>query len=336
MTHQLTVEKTRMKAIKSTKYGSPEVLQLQDFDIPVPKENEVLVKVYAASITAADSMIRRAEPFYGRLFLGLSKPKQAIPGTGFAGKVEAVGAKVSEFKLGDRVFGETGMSFGAQAEYVCISEEGVVAEIPPNMTYDEAAPVSDGALTSLNFLKNLGEIAPGQKVLINGASGSLGTAAIQLAKYFGAQVTGICSTRNIDLVKSLGAHQVIDYTENNFLHMGETYDIIYDTIGSLSFSQCKDSLTDHGRYISPVLKLPLLIQMIGTSISGTKKAKFSATGILPVPELRKLLKELISIIKTGHLETIIDRCYLMEEMADAHRYIDTGRKKGNVIMTLQG
>lgn len=333
MTPQITVEKSRMKAIRSTQYGGPDVLQVGEFDIPTPKEHEILVKVYAASITAADSMIRRAEPFYGRLFLGLTKPKQEIPGTGFAGKVVAVGEQVTQFELGDRVFGETGIQFGAHAEYICLSAEGVVAKIPANMTYDEAAPICDGALTSLNFLKNLGEIEAGQKVLINGASGSLGTAAVQLARYFGAEVTGVCSSRNIDMVKSLGAHHVIDYTATDFTKSTKTYDIIYDTVGTLSYTQCKSTLTPKGSYICPVLKFPLLMQMLWTSRVGTQKAKFSATGMMPAPELRKLLKELTQIIESGKLETHIDRCYFMEEIADAHRYVDSGRKKGNVIMT---
>jgi NADPH:quinone reductase-like Zn-dependent oxidoreductase len=323
-----------MKAIVCTKYGSPDVLELKEVEKPTPKDNEVLIRVYAASATAADCMMRQGTPFYGRLFLGLKRPKNPITGTGFAGTIEAVGKEVKLFKEGDSVFGETGIGFSTNAEYVCLPEDGVLATLPYNMTYEEAAPLCDGALTSWTFLKDIGQIQCGQSVLINGASGSLGSAAVQIAKYFGAEVTGVCSTTNLEMVKSLGADKVIDYTKEDFTKTGQTYDIIFDTVGKSSFSRCKGSLRENGVYLSPVLSLPLLSQMIWTSKVGSKKAKFSATGLRPVSELRVLLNELKECIEAGKIKSIVDRSYSLKQTAEAHRYIETGHKKGNVVITV--
>ena len=295
-----------MKAVVCTKYGSPDVLKLVHVEKPAPENSEILIKVYAASVTAADTMMRRGTPFYGRLFIGLLKPKNPITGTGFAGVVEHVGKDVQQFKAGDSVFGETGLGFGSNAEYVCIPEESVLAILPNNMTYEEAATLCDGALTSINFLKNIGRVQHGQRVLINGAAGSLGSAAVQLANCFGAHVTGVCSTSNIALVKSLGADQVIDYTQEDFTKNSESYDIIYDSVGKSAFSHCKGALTENGVYLSPVLGLSLLLQMLWTSMFESKKARFSATGLLPVPELKLLLNEIIKLIKRRRYE-ISDR-----------------------------
>ena len=334
----------KMKAIAITGYGSPDVLQLKEFEKPTPYDNEVLIKIYATPVTAADGMMRRADPFYGRLFLGLMKPKNPIPGTGFAGVIEAIGKDVRLFKEGDQVFGETALGFGAHAEYICVPEDGILVTKPDNLTYEEAAPVCDGALTSLNFLRDLANIQRGQKVLINGASGSLGTAAVQLARYFGAEITGVCSTTNLEMVKSLGADKVIDYTTTDFTKTGQTssyafqasadkYDIIFDTVGKSSFSRCKGSLKQKGVYLSPVLGLPLLLQMLWTSMIGKKKAKFSATGLRPASELRILLKELKKLIEAGQLKSVIDRRYPLEQIVEAHRYVDKGHKKGNIVIT---
>lgn len=324
--------RAKMKAIVSTNYGGPEILHLQEVPMPTPKKNEVLIRVHVASVTTADTMMRTGKPYIGRLFLGLSKPKNPISGTGFSGVVEAVGSEVTLFEKGESVFGESISSFGTYAEFVCVPEEGVIAALPSNMSHDEAAPVCDGAVTSLNFLKNLGAIQKGQTVLINGASGSLGTAAVQIAKSFGARVTGVCSTANMDLVSSLGADEVIDYTKHDFAMNMNAYDLIYDTIGKRSFSECKDSLTKNGIYLSPVLGMSLLRDMLCTSIFGTKKAKFSATGALPVSELKSLLNEVIELIETGHVRSVIDKQYDLDNTADAHAYIDMGHKRGNVIL----
>jgi NADPH:quinone reductase-like Zn-dependent oxidoreductase len=324
-----------MKAIVCTKYGSPDVLQLKDVDKPVPENNEVLIRVYASSVTRADTMMRRGTPFYGRLFIGLTKPKKPITGTGFAGVIEETGSESKLFKKGDRVFGETGVNFSTNAEYVCINEDGLVAPKPENISFEEAASVCDGVLTSWCFLKDIGKIKSSHKILVNGASGSLGSAAVQIGKYFGAEVTGVCSSANTELVKSLGADKVIDYKQENFTKSSEKYDIIFDSIGKTSFSECRDALKADGVYLSPVLKFSLLIQMILASMLGKKKAKFSATGLRPVTELRLFLNELLEIIKDRKIKMIIDRRYPLEQTADAHRYIDTGDKKGNVAITLE-
>jgi NADPH:quinone reductase-like Zn-dependent oxidoreductase len=324
-----------MKAIVAKGYGAPDVLKLEKVAKPYPKENEVLVKVYAASATTADGMMRTGTPYIGRLFTGLRKPKHAIPGTGFAGVIEAVGENVTSFKPGDRVFGETTLGFSTNAEYFTIPESGVILPMPENLSYAEGTTFGDGHITSMNFLKNIARIKPGQKVLINGASGSLGTAAVQIAKYLGAEVTGICSTRNVGLVKSLGANHVIDYTKKDFTKINETYDIVFDTIGKSSYSKIKNILTSSGLYISPVLKFSLLLRMMWTSAFGKKKAKFAATGLLKDHELRALLAELIEIFKEGKLKTVIDRQYPLEKVAEAHTYIASGHKKGNVVIIVQ-
>jgi NADPH:quinone reductase-like Zn-dependent oxidoreductase len=323
-----------MRAIVCPKYGGPEVLQFKQVEKPQPQADEVMVKVHAASVTAADGMMREGSPFYGRLFIGLMRPKVPIPGTGFAGVVEAVGAGVNQFRVGDRVFGESIFGPGTSAEYVCVPEEAVLAIMPDDLSYEEAAPVCDGALTSLSFLKDVAKIQSGQKILINGASGSLGTAAVQLAKHFGGEVTGVCSTTNIEMVKSLGADHVIDYTKEDFTKGGRTYDIVYDTVGKSSFSRCKNSLSESGVFVSPVLGFPLLIQMLWTAKFARKKAKFSATGIRPAAELRVLLLELLELIRGRKIRSVIDRRYRLEEIVDAHRYVQESHKKGNVVLSI--
>jgi NADPH:quinone reductase-like Zn-dependent oxidoreductase len=324
-----------MKAIVCTKYGSPDVLQLREVDKPIPKINDILIKINASSVTRADTMMRRGTPFYGRLFIGFTKPKNPIPGTGFAGIIEETGREVKLFKKGDHIFGETGVGFSTNAEYVCVPEDGLVAQKPVNISFEEAATVCDGALTSWCFLKDIGKIKSDDKILINGASGSLGSAAVQISKYIGAEVTAVCSSANSELVRSIGADKVIDYTQENFTKGDEKYDIIFDSIGKTSFSECKNALKENGVYLSPVLKFSLLLQMIRTSKFGKKKAKFSATGLRPVAELRLFLNELIEIIKDKKIKMIIDKKYPLEQIADAHRYIDTGHKKGNVVITFE-
>jgi len=328
-----------MKAIICTQYGSPDVLQLQESLKPIPKGNEVLVKIRAASITTADTMMRRGTPYIGRLFIGLRKPKYPITGTGFSGVIEATGDKVTLFKGGEQVFGESVFSSGSNAEYLCIAEDGMIAHKPSDITYEQAAPLCDGALTSLHFLRNVGKLQKGDHILINGASGSLGCAAIQIAKRLGAQVTAVCSTANAEMVRSLGADNVIDYTKtdfakNDFTKNGQRFDVIYDTVGKRTFSDCKNSLVNEGRFISPVLSCQLLVQMLMTSLIGSKKAKFSATGTLPLPELRILLDELTLLVKSEIVTTVIDKCYTLGEIAVAHQYIEQGHKKGNVVLVL--
>lgn len=326
------MEAQTMKAIIAEGFGNHEVLKLKEVEIPQPKAGEVLVKVHAASATTADSMMLSGKPYFARLFTGIRKPKHAIPGTGFAGEVVSTGKDVTTFKPGDSVFGETTLSFSTNAEYVAVPEKGVILHKPESLSYADAAPVCDGHLTSINFLKEIGNIKPGQKVLINGASGSLGTAAVQLAKYFGAEVTGVCSTPNVGLVKSLGADHVIDYKKEDFTKSRKSWDIIYDTIGRSSFSKSKKVLSKNGVYISPVLKFSLLLQMMRTSVTGSKKAKFGASGLKADHELRALLAELVGIFQEGKLKTVIDRQFPLERVAAAHEYIAGGHKKGNVVI----
>ena len=315
-----------MKAIVATKYGGPEVLQVQEIEKPIPKPHEVLVKVFVASVTRADTMIRTGKPYIGRLIVGLTKPKHPVTGTGFAGVISQVGENVTKFKVGDKVFGETTTGFGTHAEYVAVNEDGVIARKPDFLTFQEAATLADGPLTSMNFLKNVAQLLPGQKILINGASGSLGTAAVQLAKQMGAEVTGVSSASNLNLVKSLGADHVIDYNKVDFTNLLAQYDIIYDTVGKSSFSKSKKALKPGGAYISPVLKMGTMLQMLKTSMIGNKKAKFSATGILKETQLRELLNELLAIMAKSDFKTIIDREYPLEQTAEAHAYISKGHK----------
>ncbi|MEM7104010.1 MAG: NAD(P)-dependent alcohol dehydrogenase [Bacteroidota bacterium] len=321
-----------MKAIVCTKYGSPDYLKFMDRPKPVPKDDEVLVKVVATTVTAADTMMRKAEPFISRLFLGLTKPKNDITGTGFAGIVEAKGNAVTKFKVGDLVFGESGISFGANAEYVSVAEEGVIMKKPETLSFEEAATISDGVLTSFNFLKIIGKISEGQSVLVIGASGSLGTAAIQLAKYFGATVTGVCSGKNEKLVRSLGADYVIDYTKEEFTKSEIGFDIVYDAIGNSSFLKCRKILNENGVYLTPVLKFSQLMPMVIMSMLGNKKGKFSATGLLPASDLRIMLVNILEIINGNQLKTVIDKRYSLSDAIKAHHYVDTGRKTGNVVL----
>jgi NADPH:quinone reductase-like Zn-dependent oxidoreductase len=323
-----------MKAIVCTKYGPPDVLQLKEVEKPTPKEDEVQIRIYAAAVTTEDPLNRKGEPFFARVFTGLTRPKNPILGAEFAGEIEAVGVDVKLFKEGDEVLGSTGTDFGCYAEYVCMPEEGLLAIKPANLTWEEAAPVC-GALAAWNFLKDQANIQNGQKVLINGASGSLGTSAVQLARYFGAEVTGVCSTANLEMVRSLGADKVIDYTKEDFTKTGQAFDIIFDAVSKSSFSRCKGSLTQNGVYLSTVPALPILLQTLWTSKIGSKKAKFSATGLRPVPERLIFLKELIELIEAGELRSIIDRRYPFEEIAEAHRYVEKGHKKGNVVITVE-
>ena len=324
-----------MKAIVYTKYGPPDVLQLKEVAKPTPKDNEVLIRIYATSVTSADWRARSLIIPYGfglisRLVFGVMRPRKTILGTEFAGEIESVGKDVKQFKKGDQVFGSSGAGFGAHAEYIALPEDGVIATKPSNMTYEEAAAVPFGAHASLVYLRDLGKIQSGQNVLINGASGGLGTFAVQLAKYYGAEVTGVCSSSNLELVKSLGADKVIDYTKEDFTKSGETYDIIFDTVGKITFSHCKSSLKQNGRFLLAVASVPQFLQMLWTSIIGGKKVVAGVA--IGTKEDLNFLKELI---EAGKIKSTIDRRYPLEQTADAHRHVDTGHKKGSVVITVQ-
>jgi NADPH:quinone reductase-like Zn-dependent oxidoreductase len=315
-----------MRAIVYTQFGPPEVLQLQEVKKPAPKEHEVLIKIHAASVAKEDPDWRAAPGFNG-----FFKPRNPILGEEFAGEIEAIGKAVTRFKPGDQVFGID--TFGAHAEYKCISENGPLTRKPVNMSYEEAASVPNGALTALPFLRDSGNIRHGQNVLIYGASGSVGTAAVQLAKYFETHVTGVCSAANLDWVKELGADEVIDYTREDFTKNDKMYDIIYDTVGKRTFSECKNSLNGNGIYLTTVPSLTVLFQALSPA-KGGRRARFMAAGLRSA---RKKVKDLIfltELIEAGKLKAVIDRCYPLEQTAEAHRHVETGHKKGNVIITM--
>ena len=331
-----------MKAIVYTEYGPPEVLQLKEVEKPTPKDNEVLIRVYATSAKYGDIVARNFGnispskffmpfPFWliGKLTFGLRKPKITVLGAELAGEVEALGKDVKSFKQGDQVFGYPGQRMGAYAEYRCMPEDGCVGIKPANMTYEEAAVVPYGALMALDLQRKV-NIQSGQKVLINGASGGIGSAMVQLAKYYGAEVTGVCGTPRLEFVKSLGADKVIDYTEEDFTQNGETYDLILDVLGKSSFSRCKGSLKQHGRYVLTSFKMRDVLDMLLSSAIGSKKV--NCVILVAKPEDLIVTKELI---EAGKFKAVIDKSFPLEQTAEAHRYMESGQKKGNVVITVE-
>ncbi|WP_440951830.1 NAD(P)-dependent alcohol dehydrogenase [Methanococcoides sp. FTZ1] len=319
-----------MKAVIHEKYGSPDVLELKEVAKPIPKDNEVLIKIHATTVNRTDCGLRKAEPFIARFVTGLFKPKKTILGTEFAGEIEAAGKDIEQFHVGDRVFGHTGDKFGAHAEYVCLTEDDPMAIRPDNMNYEETASICDGAALALTYIRKSG-LQSGQNILIYGASGSIGTAAVQLARYFGAEVTGVCSTANLELVRSLGADKVIDYTKEDFTGSGLTYDVVFDAVGKSSFSRCKKLLKQGGIYLSTELGFlaqnPILA--LWTSKFGSKKVMF------PLPKYTK--KDVLffrELIQEGKIKAVIDRRYKLDEIIEASRYVEKGHKKGNVVITV--
>lgn len=331
-----------MKAIVYLEYGSPEVLHLEEIAKPSPKDNEVLIRNHATTVNFGDRMARNFRAISPRRFsmpflfwlltklsFGLNQPKNPILGSEFSGEVEAVGSAVTRFKPGDPVFGYLGQSMGAYAEYFCMPENGVIAIKPANITYEEAAVVPYGAIMALNLLRKV-NLQPGQKVLINGASGGIGSAAVQIAKHFGAEVTGVCGTPRLGFVKSLGADHVIDYTVEDFTQNGETYDLIFDILGKSTFTRCKSSLKTNGILLFASFKVIQLVQMLWTSRSRTGKRVICAIA----PGSLKDLHSVKELMEAGKIKAIVDRCYPMEQAAEAHRYVEEGHKKANVVIMM--
>jgi len=323
-----------MRAMVCIKSGPPDVLQLKEVEKPIPKDNEVLIKIHATTVSAGDCEIRRFKyPIWiallVRINLGLNGPKNRILGQELAGEIELVGKDVKLFMKGDQVFAVTGLNLGTYAEYICLPEDGTIVIKPTNMTFEEAAAVPLGGLLAIHFLKK-GNTQSGQKVLIYGASGSIGTFAIQLAKYFGAEVTGLCSTTNLELVKSLGASKVIDYTKEDFTQSGDTYDIIFDTVGKSSFSDCIRSLNKEGIYLQANPSLSMIIRGKWTSMTSSKK--------VITMMMRESIEDLVflkELIEAGKIKSVIDRRYPLEQIAKAHSYVEKGHKKGNVVITVK-
>ncbi len=324
-----------MKAVVYHIYGPPEVLQFAEMEKPVPKDNEVLVKIMATTVSAVDSIFRAASSNFARMATGVFKPKNPILGNELSGVVESVGKNVKRFKTGDRVFGPSKEGYGAHAEYICLSEDSALTTMPSNMDFEEAAAVPYGALTALPFLRDTANLQRGQKILIIGASGSVGTFAVQFARHFGAEVTAVCSGANAELVRSLGADKVIDYTKTDFTKSGETYDVIFDTVGKSSFPKSKNSLKPGGIFMTTYISTAILFQMLWTSMAGSKKAKISFTGLRTDNEKAEDMQFIKELFEKKQLTTIIDRRYPLDQIVEAHRYVDQGHKKGNVVITVQ-
>jgi 2-desacetyl-2-hydroxyethyl bacteriochlorophyllide A dehydrogenase len=324
-----------MRAVVYDRYGPPEVLRLEDVERPVPKEDEVLVKVHATTVNRLDVHTREANRRSGpavmvlsRLVSGVRRPRQRVLGSEFAGEVVEAGAAVREFAIGDRVFGNTGLGFGAHAEFICMRESARIAHMPAGLSFEEAAPICDGALNALWCLR-VGDLRKGMAILVYGASGAIGTAGVQLAKYFGADVTAVCATKNLDLVRSLGADRVIDYTQEDFTKNGQTYDVIFDAVGKHSFKRCKGSLKHGGIYLATDGFRNLALAL-WTSRFGDKKVRFQ----LPPRWAKQDILLLKELIEAGRFRPVIDRCYPLEDVVEAARYVETEQKTGNVVLTV--
>ena len=328
------MEEQKMKAIVYKNYGDPRVLKIVELEKPIPKEDDVLIKVIAATVTATDCTFRKGKPFFSRLYTGITKPKQQILGSEFTGEILEVGKNVKSFQVGDKVVGTT-PGYGAYAEYICLQEKSsTLAKLPSDINYEGAIACCDGFLTALPFLRDKGKIQKGNKILINGASGSVGSAAVQIAKYFGAEVTGVCSSSSIKLVKSIGADKVIDYTKESLTNSDDHFDIIFDVVGNTTFSMCKKLLNKNGKYLQAGITLSVFPSVIWTSLLRSKKALIMATGLRPPEERSKDLRFIGELLKEGKIKPIIDKTYSLDQIVEAHSYVDKGHKKGNVVIKL--
>ncbi|HRJ30551.1 MAG TPA: NAD(P)-dependent alcohol dehydrogenase [Cyclobacteriaceae bacterium] len=317
-----------MKAAVYTQYGAPEVLQLREVTKPEPRDNEILLRIKATAVNSGDVRLRRADPFAVRFLFGLLKPKINVLGSVFSGEVESVGKLVKRFKVGDQVFGHTDMSFGAYAEYICLSEDGTLAIKPPTISHQEAAVIPFGGVAALHFIKKA-SIKENQKVLIVGASGAVGSAAVQLVKSYGAIVTGVCSTSNIELVKSLGADNVIDYTKEDFTQRGEVYDLIFDTVNSISVARSLRSLTKKGTMILSAAGMLEMLQGLWVSVTSNRKV---LTGVISHKAAdASTLKELVA---KGKFKPVIDKTFPLSQIREAHAYVEKGHKRGNIAISI--
>lgn len=314
------------------RYGRPDILTPVTRPLAEPGPSEVLIRIHASAVTRADGMMRKGEPLFARPFLGLRGPRNGLSGTGLSGEVIVVGDKVSRLAPGDMVFGEAGMRFGANASHICLDEDGVLMPKPEALSHEDAAVLCDGVLTSWHYLCNLGQVQSGDRVLILGGAGSLGSAAVQIAAALGAEVTATSSARNTDLVGSLGATCVIDYNSEEALQLGAGYDVIFDTIGVTSFSAAKPALAEAGRYLCPVLTLGRLPAILLSRLMGRKRALFAAVGLEKPRRLRAMLSEILTQIDQGRLAPVMDRIYPLADLIEAHTYVETGRKRGNVVV----
>lgn len=323
-----------MKAAVYRRYGSPDVVEIVDVPQPTPKDDEVLIRVVATTVTSADWRVRslslpRGFGWMARLVFGVSAPRQPILGTELAGVIDAVGKAVTQFQAGDEVFAFTGASMGCHAEYKCVRQSAAIVKKPANLSFEDAAALSFGGTTALDFLRR-GNVKAGERLLINGASGAVGSAAVQLGKHFGAHVTAVCSGANRELVTSIGADQVIDYTTTDFTQNGQTYDLIMDTVGTAPLSRCKGSLTESGRFLAVLAELPALLS--APWVGFTTKQRVVAG---PAPERVEDLRQLAALADAGKFKPVIDRCSPFEQIVEAHRLVDSGRKKGSVVVTLR-
>ncbi|WP_122073212.1 NAD(P)-dependent alcohol dehydrogenase [Pseudophaeobacter sp. EL27] len=313
-------------------YGPTEVLQAVTTRLTAPQGQQLQIEIKASAVTRADCMMRAGEPQFARAFLGLKHPRNNLLGTGLSGLVTAIGPEVKGFAIGDSIFGESGLHFSANASHICLDESALLLKKPENLSHAEASTLCDGPLTSLHFLTRVTRLRPGARLLVLGGSGSLGSAAIQIARHLGAEVSATCSARNADLVTALGAHHVIDYNRIDIADTARTYDVIYDTLGISSYGRLRNNLAPQGRYLCPVLSGELLRAALKTALWGGRKARFSAAGMQTTSHLRGLLTQLLSLTRSGALTPLMDRDYPLADLITAQRYVETGRKTGNVVL----
>ncbi len=323
-----------MRAINCSAYGEADVLKVVEMINPVPAGNQILIKVVASSVSTVDVAFRKGEPFMSRIFSGLSKPTNPVPGDIVAGVIESVGSEVKLFKVGQRVFGHAGTNCGAHAEYLVLNDDEAILEMPIKMSFEDAVAISYSAMTALPFIRGFRPDKAEPHYLINGASGAIGTFGIQLAKHYGARVTAVCGPNNQEMVKLIGADESVDYTQQKYNAIGQTYDVVFDSVGKSSYQESKPCLTDNGVYLSTMPDIGLMLRSVFGGGIGHKKGKFLATGLRKNPEKIKDLEILIELYNQGEIKPVIDKTYAMEEIAAAHRHVETGHANGTVVLTL--